>query len=197
MKHLLIIGARGYGREVYNYALKSIGYGIDFDIKGYLDDNANALDGYEGYPPILSSVEKYEIQKNDVFLCALGEVKWKQHYVQIILEKGGKESPLGGTISYTKLDSASGNYEFTDAQKGAVEQIGTSGVYRAPAKTTTNGVGACGSTSRSYVKVDCSSSGGCTYSLCLTAGSGKYYIKDATEAQLLGSETSFITNSDS
>ena len=37
MKHLLIIGARGWGREVYNYAIESRGYRTEFDIKGFLD----------------------------------------------------------------------------------------------------------------------------------------------------------------
>ena len=90
MKHLLIIGARGFGREVYNYALESKGYGVDFDVKGFLDDKANALVGFDGYPAIISSVEDYEIQPDDVFICALGEVKWKKHYAQIILDKGGE-----------------------------------------------------------------------------------------------------------
>ena len=94
MKHLVIIGARGYGREVYNYALKSMGYGDVFDVKGYLDGNSDALDGYEGYPAILSSVEDYEVQPDDIFVCALGDVKWKKHYAQMILDKGGVFPPL-------------------------------------------------------------------------------------------------------
>ena len=94
MKHLLIIGARGFGREVYNYALSSIGYGEVFDVKGYLDGKRDALDGYEGYPTILSSVEDYEVQPDDIFVCALGDVKWKKHYAQMILDKGGVFPPL-------------------------------------------------------------------------------------------------------
>ncbi len=89
MKHLLIIGARGFGREIYNSACESIGYGIDFDIKGFLDDKADALDGKDGYPPIISSVEDYQVQKDDVFACALGEVQYKEKYCKMILEKGG------------------------------------------------------------------------------------------------------------
>ena len=59
MKHLVIIGARGAGREVYLLATQMKEYGNEFDIKGFLDDKSNALDGLDGYPPILSSVEKY------------------------------------------------------------------------------------------------------------------------------------------
>ncbi len=35
MRNLLIIGAGGFGREVYNSALESIGYGKDFIVKGF------------------------------------------------------------------------------------------------------------------------------------------------------------------
>ena len=90
MKHLIIIGARGFGREVYNIALKSRGYNIDYDIKGFLDDKTDALDGYNGYPPIIDSVESYKPCENDVFICALGDVNYKKKYADLILSKGGK-----------------------------------------------------------------------------------------------------------
>lgn len=90
MKQLLIIGAKGYGREIYHLAKESKGYGTEFDIKGYLDDKADALDGYNGYPKILGPVENYDINDDDVFICALGDVIYKKKYVDIILAKGGK-----------------------------------------------------------------------------------------------------------
>lgn len=90
MKHLIIIGARGYGREIFHFAKESIGYGTDFVIKGFLDDKSDALNGYEGYPPILDSVEDYRIEDDDVFTCALGDVRYKSKYVNLILSKGGE-----------------------------------------------------------------------------------------------------------
>lgn len=89
MKHLLIIGARGFGREIYNSACESIGFGTEFDIKGFLDDNKDALDGKNGYPPIVSSVEDYQMEKDDVFVCALGSVTYKKKYIAIIESQGG------------------------------------------------------------------------------------------------------------
>jgi len=89
MKNLIIIGARGFGREIYDLALKCPGYKIDYTIKGFLDDKADALEGFENYPAILSSVEEYEPNENDVFTCALGSVKSKMKYAQIILDKDG------------------------------------------------------------------------------------------------------------
>lgn len=94
MKNLIIIGARGYGREVYNLAMQCVGYHSDYVVKGFLDDKSDALVGFDNYPEIISSVENYEIQDNDVFICALGSVKWKKHYIELILSKGGKFTNL-------------------------------------------------------------------------------------------------------
>lgn len=87
MKNLIIIGARGFGREVYSLALQSVGYNEEFVVNGFLDDNSTALDGFSNYPPILSSVEGYEILDDDVFICALGSVQAKKHYVNFLLKK--------------------------------------------------------------------------------------------------------------
>lgn len=92
MKHLMIIGARGWGREVYGMArlLPDFKNGT-FDIKGFLDDKEDALDGLRGeYPPIISSVEEYIPQDDDVFFCALGDCHYRRIYAEKILEKGGK-----------------------------------------------------------------------------------------------------------
>ena len=89
MKNLIIIGARGWGREVYDIALACISVGANFVVKGFLDDKVDALNNFENYPPILASVEDYIIQPNDVFICALGDVNYKRIYVQKIIEKGG------------------------------------------------------------------------------------------------------------
>ncbi len=89
MKNLVIIGARGYGREVYNLATQCKGFNKEYVIKGFLDDNTEALNGFEGYPQIISPVEIYVPKENDIFVCALGSVLWKKHYVELILSKGG------------------------------------------------------------------------------------------------------------
>lgn len=90
MKDLIIIGARGFGREVFDLAKNTQAYlDKEYQIKGFLDDKRDALDDYSGYPPIIDSVEGYEIKENDVFVCALGQVQPKKKYAEIILDKGG------------------------------------------------------------------------------------------------------------
>lgn len=90
MKNLYIIGARGFGREVFNLFEDCRTSYPDIVCRGFLDDKTDALDGLAGYPPIISSVEDYIPGNNDVFVCALGDVKGKRKYVEIISSKGGK-----------------------------------------------------------------------------------------------------------
>jgi sugar O-acyltransferase (sialic acid O-acetyltransferase NeuD family) len=90
MKNLLIIGARGFGREVYCLAIQCSGFNVDYRIKGFLDSNSLSLDGFQNYPKIICDVENYDVQENDVFVCALGSVKWKKYYTEIIRSKGGE-----------------------------------------------------------------------------------------------------------
>lgn len=89
MKHLIIIAAGGFGREVYSTALESIGYGEDYDVKGFLDDNIHALDAFEGYPPILNTIDAYQPEEDDVFACAVGIVKTRRMLSEKIMAKGG------------------------------------------------------------------------------------------------------------
>lgn len=88
MKHLIIIGARGFGREVYNLFLACKDENLD--CKGFLDSKSDALEGYDNYPPIISNVEDYIIQPDDVFACALGDIKWKRYYVEMMEAKGAQ-----------------------------------------------------------------------------------------------------------
>jgi sugar O-acyltransferase (sialic acid O-acetyltransferase NeuD family) len=89
MKNLIIIGARGYGREIYNLAIHCNEHTKRFNIKGFLDDKADALQSFNYPCPIISSVENYEVVEDDVFICALGLVEAKRKYIEIILQKGG------------------------------------------------------------------------------------------------------------
>lgn len=93
MKHLVIIGAGEFGRELYWHAQNSVGYGETFDIKGYIDDDPYDPDS-EKYKklsaPWLSGIADYNIEENDVFICAVGAADAREKTVNIIREKGGE-----------------------------------------------------------------------------------------------------------
>jgi len=89
MKHLIILGAGGMGRQVLSFAKSCDGYGKEYDIKGFLDDNLDALKDFSDYPPVLGTVDGYEIEKDDVFINSIGDVQNKKRCIYKILDKGG------------------------------------------------------------------------------------------------------------
>lgn len=91
MKELLIVGARGWGREVY-YAISRTKEFLsgNLEIKGFLDSNSDAFDGLRGnYPPIICAPEDYEVQPDDIFFVAMGNPHWRKYYAELIENKGG------------------------------------------------------------------------------------------------------------
>ena len=89
MKNLIIIGAGGFGRELFSAAREAVGFGEQFRIKGYLDANPSALDRFAGYPPIIGAPESYEPQPDDVFITALGNIASRRRCAELVEARGG------------------------------------------------------------------------------------------------------------
>ena len=90
MKHLVIVGAGGFGREMYGAALEAVGFGTEFDIKGFLDEKADALKGFTGYPPVIGAPSSYAVQSDDVFVTALGNIASRRRCVELLESRGAK-----------------------------------------------------------------------------------------------------------
>lgn len=88
MKNLVIIGAGGFAREVFDMANYCYGSDPDFKVKGFLSDGPSNIEEM-GYPAVLNTVSEYEIEENDVFFCGIGSVQDRKKCVEIILLKGG------------------------------------------------------------------------------------------------------------
>lgn len=88
MKNLIIIGAGGMGRSLYNMAINSIGYGDEYQIKGFLDDDTTKMDGFKNYPPIVGTISDYAPKENDIFICSLGTIAAKMKCTNHLKEKG-------------------------------------------------------------------------------------------------------------
>ncbi len=89
MKQLIIIGAGGMGRTFYSNALESLGYGERFIVKGFIDDNLQALDGFPGYPPIIGTIRDYQPQVDDVFVSSIGSAA-RRPCMEEIIARGGE-----------------------------------------------------------------------------------------------------------
>lgn len=87
--NLVIIGAGGLAREIYDLAQICYGNESNFKIKGFLSVVSSNIEEL-GYPKILSSSADYKIEDGDVFFCAIGNVLRRKKVVERILLKGGK-----------------------------------------------------------------------------------------------------------
>lgn len=115
MKELIIIGAGGMGREIYYTAINSIGYGIDFIVKGFIDDDISVLNGFNGYPPVLETISDYCVQANDVFVCSIGNVDSKVKVCEMIKKKGGCFQTLIHKNSTIKMNAKIGEGTIIDS----------------------------------------------------------------------------------
>ncbi len=89
MKNLIIIGAGGMGRTIYDMAIENDGYERDFVVKGFIDDNLQALNDFNSYPPILNTIKDYKIEKDDIFVCSIGGDS-RRACMQGIIDRGGE-----------------------------------------------------------------------------------------------------------
>lgn len=92
MKNLIIIGVGGFAREIYWHAQKSLGFGVDWRIKGFLDGDIKlSAAEYELLPEkVLGDVENYKICADDVFTCAIGTPHARKVIIEKILARGGE-----------------------------------------------------------------------------------------------------------
>jgi len=88
MKELLIVGAGGFGREVYFLAQECVGYGSEFLISGYIDDNLSRLGSYSGYPPILGTLSDLSEWSPKLVFVAVGDNDIRSELVKGLSELG-------------------------------------------------------------------------------------------------------------
>ena len=86
MKKIVIIGAGGFGREMLAWVRQS---GIFWPVKGFLDDNLQALDRFSKNVPVLDRIEDYVPQPEDLFVCAMGQVEIKRRCTGRMMAAGG------------------------------------------------------------------------------------------------------------
>ena len=77
------------GRTIYSNALESVGYGIFYEVKGFIDDNLNALENYPNYPPVIDTIKDYIPQDNDVFVSSIGGAS-RRSCMEEIISRGGE-----------------------------------------------------------------------------------------------------------
>lgn len=81
MLDVIIVGAGGFGREVYRWANDSLP-AAQYQTKGFLSHRPEELDGFDLDARILGDDTSYAIQENDRFLLAIGDIESKKRIVE-------------------------------------------------------------------------------------------------------------------
>lgn len=89
MYNIIIVGAGGFGREVYLWTKDSFP-DDQYKIKGFLDDNPRILNNYNMDIGIIGDLDGYEIEKQDRFVFAIGDIDVKKRLVTRVKKKGAK-----------------------------------------------------------------------------------------------------------
>jgi sugar O-acyltransferase (sialic acid O-acetyltransferase NeuD family) len=88
MKDLYIVGAGGFGREVYAWLLDLPECNVEWKICGFLDDNLQALDGFKYAPGVVARVSDFQPASNDLFVCAIGARAHKRRVCEGLKDRG-------------------------------------------------------------------------------------------------------------
>lgn len=89
MYDIIIVGAGGFGREVYLWAKDAFPTN-EFKIKGFISANPKALDGLDIDVGILGNDNTYQVQEKDRFLFAIGKIAAKKRIITNLQNKGVK-----------------------------------------------------------------------------------------------------------
>ncbi|MEY2934440.1 MAG: hypothetical protein RL033_5189 [Pseudomonadota bacterium] len=104
MKQLIVVGAGGLGREVFQYALDMLGsprgQGAETEVLGFLDDNPAALSGDPLEGKILGSIANFRVEPQHHFVIGVGDPATRQVLAQQIAEHGGRFARVVHPLAY-------------------------------------------------------------------------------------------------
>ena len=84
--NLIVIGAGGFGKTIASIARSDIACGVDWNIKGFLDNRINM----QTPPnlPVIGDPLHYQSTDGDIYICALGDPKLKRFYTENLRKQG-------------------------------------------------------------------------------------------------------------
>ncbi len=88
MKDIIIIGAGGFGRELLQWIKDINNIKPTWNIKGFIDDNLNSLNGYKCDYEVIGSINDWIPLENEVFALAIANPQTKEKIVGVMKQKG-------------------------------------------------------------------------------------------------------------
>ncbi len=90
MKDLYIVGAGGCGREVLQWCKDINKERATWNIRGFIDDDEKALDGYECDHAIVGTIKEWQPKENEVFALAIAGPETKRAVVSLLEGRGAE-----------------------------------------------------------------------------------------------------------
>jgi sugar O-acyltransferase (sialic acid O-acetyltransferase NeuD family) len=90
MQSLYIVGAGGFGREVYCWLQDMGGSPRPWDFCGFLDDDADALRGMNYEKGVVGSIADFVPKVSDLLVCGLGSVAVKKKLCEPLIARGAE-----------------------------------------------------------------------------------------------------------
>lgn len=90
MRKLLIVGAGGFGRELYGWLRHHPENERTWEIGGFLDDNPAALDAADYPPGIVGGISGHLPETNELFVCGIGQPRLKEGLCQDLVRKSAE-----------------------------------------------------------------------------------------------------------
>jgi carbamoyl-phosphate synthase large subunit len=78
-KNVYIIGASGLGREIETWISKSSRFKEKYSLKGFIDDNPDALKGFPSEYRVLGKIDQFEFNDDDYVILGVADPKSKQN----------------------------------------------------------------------------------------------------------------------
>lgn len=88
MKELIVVGAGGFGRELLHWIKAINREHKKWIIKGFIDDNLGALDGYECDYQVIGRIDSWQPGPAEVFACAIAHPQTKEQVVTELKARG-------------------------------------------------------------------------------------------------------------
>ncbi len=136
MQDIIIVGASGFGREVLALINTINRIERTWNVLGFIDDNLNALDGYDLPHKVLGKISEWQPEGHEVYALAIAAPKAKEKLVPALKERGaqfatiadptvtiGERSTIGeGVILFNNVDISVdcriGNFVFMNSLDG-------------------------------------------------------------------------------
>ncbi len=90
MKDIIIVGAGGFGRETLMAINEINDVSMTWNVKGFIDDNPNALEGIICEKKIIGDIANWKVQGTEEYVLSIADTTIKKKIAEMLKQRGAK-----------------------------------------------------------------------------------------------------------